>query len=136
MNKKNLSSLIGSLIFLLVVLGIGGWMLAQKSPVETATPVVKETKDELTGSWRAEGAYKEGNNWFVVYTFKNGEYTMKTDSSQSDHGSYSIIKNYGGTSLHITKTSAVQKNTYDQYITLASDGTYILIDGAKFLKQK
>ena len=42
------------------------------------------------------GAEKEQQRWlqwFVVYTFKNGTYTMTSDSSTKDHGTYAITKN-------------------------------------------
>lgn len=131
MNKTQRKQ-IGSLLLAAVILVGGGFFLMQK----TQAPTSKETKDELTGAWRAEGAYEEGKTWFVEYAFKNGAYEMKSDSPQTDYGTYAFVKRFEDKSVQISKTSIPQKTTYDQFITVDPNGTSIIIDGAIFKRLK
>jgi len=63
------------------MVGAGGWFISQ-NPI--ANPFVQQQPDELNGSWRGEGVSEE-YPWYVIYTFKNGTYTMKTESAFQDH---------------------------------------------------
>ncbi|MCX6715339.1 MAG: hypothetical protein NTX72_06025 [Candidatus Uhrbacteria bacterium] len=131
MNKKQLS-LVGFLILAAVILGVGGFVLIQK----THTPLVQESKDEFTGAWRTDSVTKDGYKWFVVYTFKNGTYDMKTESAFKDNGTYEIVKRFeDNVSVQMRKTSIPFKKTYDIYISKVDKDT-IMIDGMKLYRQK
>lgn len=130
MTKKQLS-LIGSIVLLAAILGVGGFVLFQK----TYSGTVQETKDEFTGTWRADSVTKDGYSWFVEYSFKNGIYDMKTESAFKDNGTYQIIKRFeDNVSVQMEKTSIPFKKTYDIYISKI-DANTILIDGMKLYKK-
>ena len=131
MNKKKLI-LSGSAILVLVVLGIGGFVITQK----TQAPTIQEAKDEFTGTWHGGGTTKDGYEWFVDYTFKSGTYDMKTDSTFKDNGTYVITKRFeDNVSVQMTKTSIPFNKTYDIYITKVDQDT-IMIDGMKLYRKK
>lgn len=131
MNKKQLS-LIGSLVLVVILLGIGGFVLLQK----TYSPSAQETVDEFTGTWHGGSTTSEGYEWFVDYTFKNGTYEMKTDSTFQDHGTYQIIKRFeDNVSVQMSKTSIPFNKTYDIFISKIDENT-ISIEGMKLYKQK
>lgn len=131
MNKKQLT-LIGSLVLAVVLLGIGGFVLLQK----TYSPTTQETTDEFTGTWHGGGTTSEGYEWFVDYTFKNGTYEMKTDSTFQDHGTYQIIKRFeDNVSVQMSKTSIPFNKTYEIYISKIDENT-ISIEGMKLYKKE
>lgn len=131
MQKKQLT-LIGSVVLAVILIGFGGFFLNQK----IQSPTTKETKDELTGTWRGDGKTKDDYDWFVEYTFKNGTYDMKTESAFKDNGTYTIVKRFeDNVSLQISKTSATFNKTYDIYISKV-DANTIMIDGMKLYKKK
>lgn len=131
MNKKQLT-LIGSLVLAVVLLGIGGFVLLQKA----YSPATQETVDEFTGTWRGDGKTKDGYEWFVEYSFKNGTYDMKSESAFKDNGTYTIVKRFeDNVSVQMNKTSIPFNKNYDIYISKIDENT-ISIEGMKFYKQK
>lgn len=132
MNKKQLT-FIGSIILAIVVIGFGGFFLIQKIQ---SPNVLQESKDEFTGTWHGGGETKDGYAWFVDYTFKNGTYDMKTDSTFKDNGTYEIVKRFeDNVSVQMRKTSIPFNKTYDIYISLVDKDT-IMIDGMKLTRKK
>ncbi|OGL61978.1 hypothetical protein A3C09_01465 [Candidatus Uhrbacteria bacterium RIFCSPHIGHO2_02_FULL_47_44] len=130
MTKKQLS-LLGSIVLAAALLGVGGFVLFQK----TSSPAVQEMKDEFTGTWRADAVTKDGYAWFVEYSFKNGTYDMKTESAFKDNGTYQIIKRFeDNVSVQMQKTSIPYNKTYDIYISIIDEKT-IMIDGMKLYKK-
>ena len=135
--KMKQSVLIGSLVLVIVVLGIGAFFVLQKTQPPSTTTPTREATDEFTGTWHGGGTTKDGYAWFVDYTFKNGTYTMKTDSSFKDEGTYQIVKRFeDNVSIQMRKQSIPFKKEYDIYISLAPDKQSITIDGMKLVKQK
>lgn len=131
MNKKKLW-FIGSIVLAVVVLGIGGFVLLQK----TSTPASQIAKDEFDGTWHGGGTTKDGYTWFVDYTFHRGIYDMKTDSAFKDNGTYVIVKRFeDNVSVQMQKTSIPFNKTYDIYISILDSDT-IMIDGMKLYRQK
>ncbi|OGL96599.1 hypothetical protein A2318_02905 [Candidatus Uhrbacteria bacterium RIFOXYB2_FULL_45_11] len=130
MNKKRLS-LIGSIILVGILFGLGGFFLLQR----TYSPTVQEVKDEFTGTWRADSVTKDGYAWFVEYSFKNGAYDMKTESTFKDNGTYQIIKRFeDNVSVQMQKTSIPYNKMYDIYISILDENT-IMIDGMKLYRK-
>lgn len=129
--QKKYRYALGTLLIAVALLGIGGFVFLQKA----YAPTQEEAKDELTGTWHGGGTTSEGYEWFVDYTFQNGTYDMKTDSTFQDNGTYQITKRFeDNVSLQITKTSIPFNKTYDIYISLIDENT-IMIDGMKLQKQ-
>lgn len=98
--------------------------------------MTQSKKDEVTGTWHAQGVTQKDNYaWFVDYTFKNGRYDMKTDSAVKDTGTYSIVKRFEDGSIQMSKTSETFSKTYDIYITIDPNKSFIMIDGMKLYKK-
>ncbi len=122
-------------IIIILVVGFAGKdrLPFLRSTAQTTNP--SEVVDEFTGTWRGEGTTKDDYKWFVVYTFKNGTYTMTTDSAMKDNGTYVIAKRFLDGSIQMTKTSILFKKTYDVFNTFTDDGKTMTIDGMKLYKQ-
>ncbi len=130
MQKKQII-LIGSLVLAIFLVGIGGFFLTQT----IQSPTNQQTKDEFTGTWRGDGKTKDGYDWFVEYSFKNGMYEMKTESTFKDNGTYTIIKRFeDNVSVQMSKTSTLFNKSYDIYISKLDKDT-IMIDGMKLYRK-
>lgn len=137
---KKIQRIIVWIVAIMIILIVGfvgfagkGQLPFLRSTVQTTNP--SEVVDEFTGTWRGEGTTKDGYKWFVVYTFKNGTYTMATDSAMKDNGTYVIAKRFLDGSVQMTKTSILFKKTYDVFNTFTDDGKTVTIDGMKLYKQ-
>lgn len=131
MMKKTPIRWIGIAIAVLLLVGGTAFVMIQKAHA----PIVQESKDEFTGVWHGEGTTKDGYSWFVEYTFKNGTYDMKTESTFKDNGTYEIVKRFeDNVSVQMRKTSIPFNKTYDIYISIVDPNT-ISIDGMKLYRK-
>ena len=134
--QKKMNKTIGWVLVTILIVIAGSLFLLRGTPLSEHSSKQQENIDAFTGTWRGEGTTKDGYKWFVVYTFKNGTYTMTSDSSTKDHGTYVITKKFEDGSIQMTKTSAVFKKTYDVFNTFADNGTTLIIEGMKLYRQK
>ncbi len=133
-NKNKFTHLILPILVVLLLLGAGIYFVSHGSFRAPAQQAAVE-KDAFTGSWKGGGTTKDGYKWFVIYTFNNGTYDMKTESAFKDNGTYVISKRFEDGSIKMTKTSIPFKKTYDIYNTFADNGKTLIIDGMKLQKQ-
>ncbi len=84
--------------------------------------------DEITGTWYTGGQLEDGREWFVEYDFKEGQYTMKTDSDMKDKGTYALTEFYEDGSIIVQKTSLDHNKTYDIAVNRLDEET-LLMDG-------
>lgn len=133
--KKNTIIKFGIVLIVLLVMIIGIISITSRSANIFRKDTASNTIDEVTGSWQAGGTTKDGYAWLVVYTFKNGHYDLKTESTFKDQGTYIIAQRFEDKSLKLTKTSETFKKTYDIYLAMDPNGTYMLVDGVKLMKK-
>ena len=133
-NKNKFTTLILPVLVVLLLAGAGIYFVTHGS-FKAPTQQAAVAKDEFTGSWKGGGTTKDGYSWFVIYTFQNGTYDMKTESAFKDNGTYVISQRFEDGSIKMTKTSIPFKKTYDIYNTFADNGKTLNIDGMKLNKQ-
>ncbi len=125
---------VGWIVAAIIIIVIGGLFFA-KEVIGPTLSSQQETKDEFTGSWRGGGTMEDGQEWFVIYTFKNGTYDMKTDSDVVDNGTYLISERYEDGSIQMTKTSILFNKTFDVINKFEDDGKTLIIEGMKLKKE-
>lgn len=100
----------------------------------TAEPVVTEeilgndlsTEAGIEGTWKAGGTVDDGGfNWYVEFSFKNGEYSMNGYPPTADEGTYEIREG------SITFTSE-QGGVNTQTFVLSEDGQTLDMGGTNF----
>ncbi len=92
----------------------------------TTEPVVTEEIVEIDGTWRASGTVDDGGfNWYVEFSFEDGEYSMNGYPPTEDEGTYEVSEG------SITFTST-QGGVNTQTFALSEDGQTLDMGGTSF----
>ncbi|TAL51212.1 hypothetical protein EPN81_00585 [Patescibacteria group bacterium] len=117
------------ILLVLAVLIVGGFFLWPKANVQIPT-------DELTGTWRGQASPEAEYQWWMVYVFEDGRYTLTTDSAYAEEGTYEITERFLDGSIIVKKVYADGTKEYDMNIlTTTDDPNVISIEGAKLYRQ-
>lgn len=96
---------------------------------------VEKLNDELTGSWRGGGVNAEGFEWFMLYDFDNGKYTLETGTNYSESGTYRIKERFEDDSMIVEKTFDDGKKVYEMTIITSDDPDVIILEGVRMERQ-
>ena len=117
----------GYIIFIVLILvGIFVWVRpeAQIEPIgDTEIDSVAET---LQGIWLGEGVYEDGSDWYMRYEFSELSYTLETDSTYSEEGTYRISNVYGDGSIEVEKTYKEGERVHAMVIVFEDEFTFNL----------
>lgn len=95
----------------------------------TGTTVTNEESsaiNELDGTWKASGTVDDGGfNWYVEFSFEDGEYSMNGYPPTADEGTYEVSEGF------ITFTSE-QRGVNTQSFVLSEDGQTLDMGGTSF----
>lgn len=98
-------------------------------------PTVEKLNDELTGSWRGGGVNAEGFEWFMLYDFDNGKYSLETGTNYSEDGVYRIKERFEDGSMIVEKTFDDGKKVYEMTIVTGDDPDIITLEGMRLERQ-
>lgn len=118
--------------YLLVVVGVllvGGFFLWPR--VNNQDPV-----DELIGTWRADASAQSEYQWWMEYEFEaDGSYTLTTDSTYSEEGTYEITERFLDGSILVKKVYKDGTKEYTMSVMTTDDPHVIQIAGATLIRQ-
>ncbi|MBI4437615.1 hypothetical protein HY631_01550 [Candidatus Uhrbacteria bacterium] len=112
------------LTLILAVLLVGGFLLWPRFQNNDVSV------DELTGTWRAEGVNEDEYPWWMEYEFQDTRYTLTTDSSYKEEGTYAITERFLDGSLLVKKIYKDGSKEYNMTVVTTDDPNMITIDGA------
>ncbi|MBI4256988.1 hypothetical protein HY733_03875 [Candidatus Uhrbacteria bacterium] len=116
-------------LLVLAVVIVGGFFLWPQTNIQI--PV-----DELTGTWRGEASPEAEYQWWMIYEFENGHYTLTTDSSYQEEGTYEITERFLDGSILVKKVYADGAKEYEMNVlTTTDDPDVISIEGTKLYRQ-
>ncbi|KKW32603.1 MAG: hypothetical protein UY76_C0022G0003 [Candidatus Uhrbacteria bacterium GW2011_GWA2_52_8d] len=116
-------------LLILAVVIVGGFFLWPQTNIQV--PV-----DELTGTWRGEASPEAEYQWWMEYEFENGGYTLITDSSYQEEGTYEITERFLDGSILVKKVYADGTKEYEMNIlTTVDDPNVISIEGTTLSRQ-
>jgi len=96
----------------------------------------KAPSNELVGIWRGQASPEAEYQWWMEYEFKdNGQYTLTTDSSYAEEGTYEITQRFLDGSLLVQKQYNQEKDYVMTVMTLPDDPDTIQISGATLIRQ-
>lgn len=116
------------ILLIIAVVLIGGWFLW---PQTTTQDLV----DELTGTWRGQASAQSEYQWWMEYKFENGLYTLTTDSSYTEEGTYKITERFLDGSILVKKTYANAAKEYIMTVMTTDDPDTITIEGATLTRE-
>ncbi|MCR4314423.1 MAG: hypothetical protein NUV84_04220 [Candidatus Uhrbacteria bacterium] len=116
------------ILLMVAVVLIGGIFLWPRT--NTQGPV-----DELTGTWRAQASAQAEYQWWMEYEFGNGQYTLTTDSSYAEEGTYQITERFLDGSILVKKIYAGGSKEYDMVVMTTDDPHVLSLEGTKLLRQ-
>lgn len=122
-----------SLAVVIIVIGTLAWAKPSQAPDGiTAEPAYEEQTQALIGTWRGEGHYdEEGTIWYMLYSFnEDNTFTLKTDSTYEESGTFRIVKLYEDGSIDISKNYKDKERTNEMHVVLTDENT-IVIEGAQ-----
>jgi hypothetical protein len=97
---------------------------------------LQNNHDELTGSWRGGGVSAEGYEWYMIYDFDNGKYTLETDSGYSENGTYKITKRFDDGSITVEKTFYNGEKIFEMSIILDENQNSMTLEGVRMERQR
>lgn len=115
-------------LLIVTVVLLGGFFLWPETT--TQGPI-----DELTGTWRAEASAESEYQWWMEYQFAGGQYTLITDSSYTEAGTYEIIERFLDGSILVKKVYADGAKEYDMPVMTTGDLNVITIEGTRLERQ-
>ena len=93
------------ILLIIAVVLVGGFFLWPQTNTQGPT-------DELTGTWRGQASAESEYQWWMEYQFGNGQYTLTTDSSYMEAGTYEITERFLDGSILVKKpTRTVPRST-------------------------
>lgn len=96
----------------------------------------QDSVDELTGTWRGEASTEAEYQWWMEYEFEtDGSYTLTTDSSYSEEGSYEITERFLDGSILVKKVYKDGTKEYTMTVMTSDDPHVIEIAGATLIRQ-
>lgn len=116
------------ILLVVVVVLIGGWFLWPQTNTQEPT-------DELTGTWRGQASAESEYQWWMKYQFGNGQYSLTTDSSYAEEGTYEITEHFLDGSILVKKTYADGSKEYTMTVMTTDDPDTITIDGATLTRE-
>lgn len=116
------------LILILAIMLIGTFVALPKSTTE-------KNIDEITGTWRADGINEDEFEWFMLYTFDNGQYTLTTGTGYEEKGTYRIKERFEDGSLIVEKFYDDGAKTYEMSVLTGEDPNVIFLEGVKLERQ-
>lgn len=115
-------------LLIVAVVLVGGFFLWPET--NTQGPV-----DELTGTWRGQASAQAEYQWWMEYQFANGQYTLTTDSSYTEAGTYEITKRFLDGSILVKKVYADGSKEYEMAVMTTDDPNVITIEGTRLERQ-
>ncbi|MBI4435714.1 hypothetical protein HY630_03515 [Candidatus Uhrbacteria bacterium] len=116
------------ILLIVAVVIVGGFFLWPRTNTQAPT-------DELTGTWRGVAGPEAEYQWWMVYTFENGTYTLTTDSSYQEEGTYEITERFLDGSIIVKKLYANGTKEYDMTVLTTDDPNLITIEGAQLRRE-
>ena len=97
----------------------------------------QDSVDELTGTWRGEASAEAEYQWWMEYEFgTDGRYTLTTDSTYSEEGTYEITERFLDGSILVKKIYSDGEKEYTMTVMTSEDNpNTILIAGATLIRQ-
>ncbi|HLD20902.1 MAG TPA: hypothetical protein VJB64_02300 [Patescibacteria group bacterium] len=115
-------------LLVLAVIIVGGFFLWPQTNIQVP--------DELAGTWRGEASPEADYQWWMQYEFEGGLYTLTTDSSYQEEGTYQITERFLDGSILVKKIYADGTKEYEMNVlTTAEDPDVISIEGTKLYRQ-
>ncbi len=121
-----------SLAVVIAVIGTLVWANPSQAPDSVnIEPVYEEQTQALLGTWRGEGHYDDNSLWYMIYNFnEDSTFTLETDSTYAESGTYKVVKTYEDGSIDVSKTYKEGERTNEMHIALTDENT-IVIEGAQ-----
>jgi hypothetical protein len=128
-------TIIISLAVVLIIIGTLVWANPTQAPDGlTIEPAYEEQTSTLLGSWRGEGQYDDESVWYMLYTFSDDNtFTLETDSTYEEDGTFRIVKEYNDGSVDVSKTYMDGERTHEMHVAFVDENT-INIEGAQLLR--
>lgn len=114
----------------ILLAGAGFFMLNRTGTISINT-------DELAGTWSAQAPADAEYQWFVTYAFDGkGAYTMRTDSTYQEDGSYEITQGRDDDTRLVHKRYGTPEDPKEYEMEVVVDGKTktISIDGMVLTK--
>jgi hypothetical protein len=119
-------------LFLLIVsvVLVSGFLLWPRINTQDAV-------DELRGTWRGEAGVQAEYQWWMEYTFEaDGSYTLITDSTYQETGTYKITERFLDGSILVKKIYNDGKKEYTMTVMTSEDNpNLIVIAGTTLIRQ-
>jgi hypothetical protein len=118
---------LGYIIFvILIIVGVFVWVRPETQIDPSDEPVLDPTSEQLQGIWLGEGVYEDGSDWYMRYEFTGSNYTLETDSTYGETGTFEVSNLYEDGTIEIEKTYKEGERVHAMIITIEDEFTFNL----------